>query len=213
MDHAVHPLAFFSAALFASAMAIGAEVSAAGGETAGGLAQSGPRNFSPHAAALLAAGLPKVEPLKSEETGLARKQTASSDETKPANGIVRLPKYVVREPKLPTPQEIMTPKELENYAMNRYVGAEGGFDRGFLNLFTVAGLWKKIPVLGRFSFVGSETNAERGMRLYAEAERKRKMEELMNLMSLTKEAGDAAGADKIKHETDKTFIRRADFGK
>ena len=168
---------------------------------------------SPQIAALLMASRPKLEVTCSTRKETEQTAIVASEREKPANTIVRLPSYVVREPRLPARDEVMTRQESESYAMNRFIGPEDGFDRGFLNLFTFAGLWKKIPVLGRFSIAGSETNAERGMRLYAESERKRKMEELTGLMSLTKEAGDAAGADKIKQETEKTFIRRADFGR
>jgi hypothetical protein len=169
--------------------------------------------ISPHIAALLAASRPKLEAPVAAEKKTEQPAVAADEPKIPANGIVRLPRYVVREPRLPSREEVMNRKESENDAMNRFIGPEDGFDRGFLNLFTIAGLWEKIPVLGRFPFVSSETNAERGMRLYAEAERKRKMEELMSFTSLTKEAGDTAGANNIKHETEKTFIRRADFGK
>src|ERR1044072_1041343 len=52
--------------------------------------------------------------------------------------IVRMPDYFVHEAKLPSPQEVMTRKALEQYAMNKYLGDERGFDRGFLNLFNLA---------------------------------------------------------------------------
>ncbi len=212
MDHPVRSLVLLGAVHFARAIAVGEENPEAPAAGIGGKAPIPANHLSKHAAALLAEGLPKVETKKNDAAGAAAKPVANPEDA-PANGIVRLPRYVVHEPRLPTPQEVMTRKELEHYAMDRYIGPEDGFDRGFLNVFTIAGLWKKIPILGGFPFVGSETNEDRGLRLYDEAERKRKMEEMAGLMSLMKESGDAAGAKKLKAETDKTFIRRADYGK
>jgi hypothetical protein len=171
------------------------------------------RAVSPHVAELLAASIPKFRPPAPAEKKSEPAEPTNHEGDKPANGIVRLPRYVVRESALPTPLEVMTKRELEHYAMDRYLGPEDGFDRGFLNLFTIAGLWKKIPVLGQFPFVGSETNEDRALRLFDIAERKRKMEELSGLMNLTKEAGDAVGSDKIKQEADQTFIRHMDIGR
>lgn len=73
-------------------------------------------------------------------------------------------------------------------------------------------MWKKIPVLGSFPFVISETNEDRGMRLYDTAERKQKMDELRGLMNLTKEAG-MCSARKMKQEINVTSIRHMELSR
>lgn len=171
------------------------------------------RVVSARVAEMLAEGRPKYQPPTASEKSSGPTERSDRSSETPANSIVRLPSYVVREPKLPTPIEVMTRHELENYAMKRYIGPEDGLDRGVLNLFTFAGLLKKVPVLGRFPFVGSETNEDRAVRLHDAAERKRKMEELGGLMRLSREVGDAAGADKIKQELDKASIRPTETGR
>lgn len=147
---------------------------------------SAERAVSTHVAELLAASTPKFQPL-AEKPAAATTPDAANKQL--ANNIVRLPRFVVSEPKetkLPTRLELLPKKELEHYAMDHYLGPEDGLDRGVLNLFTVKWLWKKIPLVGGFPLVGFETNEERGMRVYGEAERKRKMDELVDLMNLTK---------------------------
>lgn len=214
MDHPVR-LAFVTIAATCAAVVAAQTISpiAEPGSPPVGPAPEVTRSVSPRVAEMLAAAMPKYQgPMASPK----RPELAEPNEMereKPANSIVRLPNYVVRESKLPTPIEVMTRRELENYAMKRYIGPEDGLDRGVLNLFTLAGLWKKIPVLGHFPFAGSETNEDRALRLHDEAERKRKMEELSGLMTLTKMAGDTAGAGKIKQELDKASIRPAETGR
>ena len=170
------------------------------------------RRVSAHAAALLAAGLPKYEALAPVAAMSAAKTIAVGETDPSANGIVRLPRYVVHEPRMPTPLEVMTRKERENFAMNRYLGPENGLDRGFLNLFTLVGVWWKIPVLRSIPFVpfGSVTNEARAMQRLDEDGRKRKMSEVIDLTSLTRKAGDPAGANKIKDATEQTFLRHSD---
>ncbi|MBI5692120.1 MAG: hypothetical protein HZC55_18725 [Verrucomicrobia bacterium] len=91
----------------------------------------------------------------------------------PANAIVRLPDYVVRErkpPRLPEAEEVMSPREREQLALQRFLGDEQGLDRA-LSMITPVHLWRKIPLLGRFPFLGFETNEQRAVRLYEEARR------------------------------------------
>ena len=110
---------------------------------------------------MFAAVAPKFTPTTPVENG-ATVRTATGRE-QPANGIVRLPDYLVREPKLPTPEEVRSRRELERYAMDKYLGPENGFDRGVLNLFTFPQLWRKIPLLGQIlpCPIPSVTNEER----------------------------------------------------
>ena len=144
------------------------------------------RAVSIHVAELLAASMPRYKPIPEKSEPVA---PANQESGRPPNETVRLPRFVVSEPKeakLPAPLEILAKRELEHYAMDHYIGPEDGLDRGVLNLFTIAGVWKKIPVLGAFPFLTSETNQDRAMRLYDTAERKRKMDEMIELMNLTK---------------------------
>jgi len=142
------------------------------------------RTISPHLAELMAASMPKYQPVREPTEPVA---PADPEGEKPSNEIVRLPRYVVSGSKLPTSMQVLTKKGLEHYAMEHYLGPEDGLDRGFLNLFTIGALWKKIPVLGSFPFVTSETNEDRAMRLYETAERKREMDDLTGLIHLAKE--------------------------
>ena len=151
------------------------------------------RVISHHVAELLAVSMPKYKPIPETPEPAT---PANQEGEEPSNEIVRLPRYIVSGPKLPASMEILTKKELERYAMDHTIGSEDGLDRGFLNLFTIGGMWKKIPVLGSFPFVTSETNRDRGMRLYETAEWKRKMDDLTGLMNLAKEEGKVPVAKK-----------------
>lgn len=168
------------------------------------------RAISPRMAALLTAATPKFEAPKPAEA-----KPAAVARDKPANEIIRLPDYIVREPLLPTSQQVMTRKAIESYAMNRYLGPENGLDRGFLNLFTIAQFWRMIPLIGRFipAPFGSMTNEERAMMYYAEDERKQQMSELRDFASLARMTDSASANDKLKREIDKTFMHERDFGR
>jgi hypothetical protein len=149
------------------------------------------RPISPRIAEMLAATAPKFEPVpgyaraKRSETGLP--ETAPrlpESQHAPANGIVRLPDYIVRERKpreLPSVEDVMLPRQLEKLAMQEFLGDEQGLDRA-LNTLTVAHLWKKIPVLGRFPF-NFVTNEERAMALYRADREAKKWAELGSLLS------------------------------
>ena len=151
------------------------------------------RVVSRHVAELIAASMPKYKPIQARPETVA---PIDQEIEKPSSEIVQLPRYLVSGSKLPAPMEVLTKKGLEHYAMDHYIGPEDGLDRGLLNHFTIAGLWKKIPVLGYFRFVSSETNEERAMRLYNNGELKRKMDELKELMNLPNEVGDVPGTKK-----------------
>jgi len=75
--------------------------------------------------------------------------------------------FVVHASRLLTEDEVLTDKGMAELAMNRYLGPADGIDRGLLNVFTLPGLWKKIPVLGRIPCpLPGMTNETRAMRLY-----------------------------------------------
>lgn len=168
-------------------------------------------NYSQHIGAILAASAPKYTPAPKTDAATDPALTPTLARDKPSNGIVRLPDYVVRDGKLPTPEEVRTRKETARIAMNRYLGPSDGFDRGFLNAFTIADLWRKIPLIGQIlpCPIPSISNEDRAMIMYEEDERLRKMKDLMSLAALAKQSGDAELARKIEHETNDTFRRYA----
>ncbi len=117
------------------------------------------------------------------------------DIDKPKNTIVRLPKYIVREPKpvIFSERTISTPKGLTDIAMKRYLTET---DR-VLNRF-------RIPLL-------TMTNEERALAMYAEDERLRNMSELKENATAAS-MSDASTGTYIRKETQKTFLRSSDFG-
>lgn len=158
-------------------------------------AQQAPKVASPVASPrvihMLSAATPKFVPDKKSDASAAR---ARVEHDVPANGIVRLAPYIVRELPLPKREEVMTPSELEKMAMQRYLGDEDGLDRGVLNLFTVKSLWKKLPVLGRYPLVGFSTNEERAMAIYRDEKAKEESAKLEGLYAPEGRAPPAKGA-------------------
>jgi hypothetical protein len=156
-----------------------------------------PRLVSSHIAAELAATAPTYQP----------PPATAADQTAPDPASVRMPAYLVREPKLPTAAEVLTRKGLASIAMDRYLGSTNDWDRGVLNHFTLVDLWHKVPVLGQVPFVpfGSITNESRAMERYDEDQRLQEKADLLELVSLMKKDGDAAGGAKLKQEVDDTF--------
>jgi hypothetical protein len=112
----------------------------------------------------------------------------------PANGIVRLPDYIVREPRLPPREEVMSRRSLEQVAMQKYFGDETSLYR-VLNMFSPVHVWLKIPVLGKFPFMigqfsgpgsgrarGAYTNEDRAMELYEIDRTRERWENMMGLL-------------------------------
>ena len=145
-----------------------------------------PSGLSKRLSSELAATLPKYDPAvanRSAEPGrLPRDQ--------PRNGILRLPDYIVREPKVPDEKQVLTEKGKDIAAMNTYLGPSDGFDRGFLNSFTLVGVWQKIPLLNRLPIVpfGSITNEERAREVYDRVERRKQILDLMRTDAIAKQA-------------------------
>ncbi len=150
-----------------------------------------PRAVSAHTAELLTIATRRLEAKQTPATSapVAPSRIATD---RPANEIVRLPNYIVREPKLPQREDVLVDAELAQIGMNRYIGLVDGLDRGWLNRFTIKSVWNKIPVLGKFPLLGFETNEERGLRLYREEKMKEEWEGLTSLLSpaLKPKAGD-----------------------
>jgi rhomboid family GlyGly-CTERM serine protease len=155
------------------------------------------RAVSPYIAAELATTIPKYEP----------PPPVAAASAAPDPNVLRMSAYLVREPKLPTPEEVLTQKGIASIAMDRYLGPADALDRGVLNHFTLVQLWQKIPVLGAIPFVpfGSISNEARAMELYDQDRRLQEKADLMELVKLMKKTGDSAGGDKLKQEVDDSF--------
>ena len=110
----------------------------------------------------------------------------------PKNGVIRLPQYVVREPKSPvfTERESMTRKGLNDLAMKRYLG----IDPSKMNSPLAAAITRLL--------FQSYANQE-----YADAERLKNMSDLNSTAAAMARGGDTAESDYIKRASDDTFAR------
>lgn len=133
------------------------------------------RLVSPRTAALLAAAMPKFEPLPVVEPQHNSAAASEGAAKTPDVGIVHLPSYIVRDRKVPLADEV-DKGAVARRAMEHYLGPENGLDRGFLNLITA----KQVPVLALFSSIPNE---ERALALYRADERRRKQAELAEFAS------------------------------
>jgi hypothetical protein len=94
---------------------------------------------SPEMFANMAAGLPKFDPTP---------QAPKSD-------AIMLPKVVVHSSSLPSAAKALEQEERTEELLERNLGSRDGLDRGVLNRFTIAELWKRIPFLNVIPFVGT----------------------------------------------------------
>lgn len=166
------------------------------------------RPISARTAALLQAALPKYEPAPVDPNVPAPPvilKRAGIDE--PESDIVRLPRYVVRDTKIP-PAARVDPGPYQRHLMEQYLGPENGLDRGFLNAVTIADVWYKIPVLRWFTFASSISNADRAALLYAQDERLQKKRDLSDLISVSKQPKNAPENVKLRRELEETFMRK-----
>lgn len=117
-----------------------------------------------------------------------------NDADQPANGIIRLPSYIVTEQKPPVFRErdINTKKGLGELAVNRYFSETAKA----LNKYT-------LPFIGMSSEAYATT-------MWEEDERLRNMEDAKQKISILRET-DPVGAEQLKREVDQTFIRRSQF--
>lgn len=154
------------------------------------------RAISSGVAAALAAAAPKYTPPPPKPPPKPESELVDMREIdKPKNTIVRLPKYVVQEPKPPvfTERSIHTEKGLTDIAMRRYISdADRALNRWTLPLF------------------GTSKEA-RAMAMYAEDERLRNMANLEET-AIAASKSDAAAGTYIRKEAQKTFLRSSDFG-
>ena len=116
----------------------------------------------------------------------------SSDPEAPRNKIIRLPKQVVQASRPPIfkEREIHTKKGLSDLAVQRYLNK---FDSKVLNRFT-------IPLFGT-------SNEDRAMAMYYEDERLQNMQDLKDTAEALQRSGDASGAEYLRKESNRTFMR------
>lgn len=158
------------------------------------------RAISPELAASLAAAMPKFTPPKPVEKKPDAELPDARDTDKPKNEIVRLPKYVVREPKAPIFRErdINTPQGLSNLAMKRYITET---DR-------VLNRWN---LFGTQSSSGVDATTARALQMYADDERLKNMADLKDDAGLVSARDKSAGAY-ILREAQQTTMRTGDYG-
>lgn len=178
-----------------------------GGAVAARAEEPPARAISPRVAEVLRSTLPTYDEVVRQQAPSPKPpaQPVAGLETDP--GVAALPRYIVKEGKLPTPEQVMSRRAIEEVAMNRYLGPKDGLDRGYLNAVTMKELWQKIPVIGKIvPFpIPSLTNAERAMIKYNEDLRVQRKNDLMELSTLAAKSGDPAQAKQIKRETERAF--------
>jgi len=145
------------------------------------------RVMSNEVAASLAPWMPKYNPPKPVEPK-ADEDADARDIDRPKNGIVRLPKYVVTEPKPPVfrDRDLHTKEEMTDIGLRR--------NRG-LSLGNIGGFNQPIALM-----------------MYQEQERLDNMADLKDDAKTAKRSGDSASADYISRETARTYYRPSDFG-
>jgi hypothetical protein len=191
VDHPVQSLVVI-------ALVVAGRAVIAAGEPAANTAPKRERLVSPHVAQMLAdaaAQQPSAVSTGAPVESAARQRGPGQERDVPANGIVRLPPYLVREPKLPSREELMTRHEIEQLAMDKYFGEETSLYR-VMNMFSPVYLWRKIPGLGKFPFMigrfsgpgsgpasGEYTTEDRARVRYEKERRDERMSDLMGLLS------------------------------
>ena len=146
------------------------------------------RVMSDEVAATLANGMPKYNPPKPVEPKPEDEQADLRDSDKPKNGIIRLPKYVVKEPKPPLFRErdLHTGSEMTDIGLRRYLG---------LNIGNIGGLNRPVSLL-----------------MYQEQERLNNIADLKDDAKNAKRSGDSAASDYILRESNRVNYRPSDFG-
>ncbi len=116
------------------------------------------------------------------------------DIDKPRNQIIRLPKYVVetKRPPVFNDRNLYSKEMLRRLAYKQYASA---FSRNLLNRYHVFG----------------QGDVAYAMMQYEAAERQRNMDEMDNKVSMYRVSGDNAEADKLKDDTQRTFMRRTEY--
>ncbi len=159
-----------------------------------------PSAISAGTAAKLAAARPRLPPLVQPAAPKPAAETPDLREAdKPANGIVRLPKYVVRETKPPVfrEQDIYTPSALSRRLAKRY------YSEGYLAFSKLIGY---TPLA--FIFPSAEASA---MARFEEEERLRNKAEFTDYVNWLKTSSPEAGA-KLKGDVQQTFMHWSEMG-
>lgn len=115
------------------------------------------------------------------------------DVDKPRNGIIRLPKYVVegQRPPIFNDRNLYSKEMLRRLAYQKYMSS---FSKNLLNRFHLLGH-------------GDEAYA---LMQYEADERKRNMAEMDDKISMYRVSGDDTEAEKLKDDTQRTFMRRSE---
>ncbi len=130
---------------------------------------------SPKLTKLFGGEPPKFDPAK------AAAPAAKPIPDKPQNGIIRLPMYLVREPRPIRSEDVMTDQARSEALVKRYDREPTGLDL-MLNKYTIGDLWKKIPVLGKISDFGTSMSYnDRIATEYSRYEAKRKYLEALGV--------------------------------
>jgi len=161
------------------------------------------RAVSSGVAAQLAATMPKYTPPPPKPAPVPEEELPDLRDTdKPKNTIVRLPKYIVQEPRPPVFRErdLNTKQGLSRIAMRRYLSET---DR-VLNSFT-------IPLFSPISTNGGTSNENRALAMYYEDERLQNMADVADKTNMVMKSDRAAGAQ-VKSAAQNTFMRWSDFG-
>jgi len=143
---------------------------------------------SPKLARLFGGAPPKFHPPETPEAAPA----PASGEDQPHNEIVRLPLFLVREPRPIEKNDVMTAQAREDAIVKRYVGDPSGLDVA-LNKFTLNTVWKKIPLLGPNSDFASLTYGQRIALDYSRIEARRKYVEALGVSADVPPAKPATG--------------------
>ncbi|PTX90658.1 hypothetical protein DB354_18500 [Opitutus sp. ER46] len=152
------------------------------------------RAISPEVAAQLAAASPKYAPPAPKPATPSAEEEDLRETDKPRNGIIRLPKYIVTQPRPPVFSEraITTDKGLADIAMKRYLNET----YRALNAFT-------LPLFGA-------SKEQVAMSMYEEDERLRNMADMSDLARMVTATDKAAGLY-VKREVQETFVREGNF--
>ena len=159
-----------------------------------------PSAISAEIAAKLIAARPKLPPLVQPIAPKPADETPDLRETdKPQNGIVRLPKYVVREARPPVfrEQDIYTPQALSRRLAKRYYPE-------WYRAFT--GLIHYTPLA--LFFPSAEASA---MAQFAEDERLRNKAEFADYAAMLMTSSPASGV-RLRSEAQQAFMPPSDFG-
>jgi hypothetical protein len=138
----------------------------AGGDTLLGKPGINSGSTSRYILSEITAGLPQFSSSSKASNVVAGGTTNGGKAFAATPGTELLPAFIVRDEKVPSPEQILTYEGRAKIAMDEYLGPSDGLDRGVLNRFTLKQLWMKIPILRALpiEFVGTParmTNEER----------------------------------------------------